>query len=99
MSSPSVKSSLFEVGLAKLEAVKSHDFLWHLRSPWREHFAHDHWWEKSGAEKSQEAWLWEIFRRQPETLNYYIQLRAEIGGHPRTERTAHVSGVPAASGR
>lgn len=75
MSPSSLKSSftLLEAEIVEMCAAKPKDFLWHLAEPWREHFDHDHWWEKTGMEQPIEAWLWEIFRRQPTTLNHYLQ--------------------------
>jgi hypothetical protein len=41
-------------------------FLWHLCSPWKDKFSHEHWWRKWDEPVYVEAALWELFRRHPD---------------------------------
>lgn len=53
---------------ANKEARKDAEkYLWHLRPPWHDKFDHEHWWMQNPEKANQDAAVWEVLRRHPQT--------------------------------
>jgi hypothetical protein len=51
------------------ERREAEQYLWHMAPKWCNKFDHEHWWEKDSKEATQEAAVWEVLRRHPQTEN------------------------------
>jgi len=49
------------------ERKESQRYLWHLKSPWLREFDHQPWWGNRENQVTEEAAMWEVLRRHPQT--------------------------------
>src|ERR1700722_7176799 len=61
------KSNLGNISRRKFAIQEARKFLWHLQTNWRDKFDHDLWWNETDSKATQEAAMWEVLRRHPQT--------------------------------